>query len=419
VRVLVVDDDDAIRRLLVSLLRERLDCRTTEAADGLKALAAIKKAPPQAIVLDLDLPTLDGVEVLEALRSEPAYASIPVVVISGHGDAERVRKAIALGAADFLVKPFRIEDVERRLRRACDPLRHRPRPSGPAVVRLGSATGDHTRVLLVDRDMSFRQVFCGVLEGRAATIAVEHSTDGLRHYFEFQPHVVCLGEGLSLPNDRVLARKIRTVDDKRHTRLYRCGGGDTLAGEYAGLFDATFERSFAPARLRVEFARLLIDRESIFGPLRRLLLGDLAPEVVSAARDALRPAATGEVSVLPAHRASDIATDVGREVDLAVAGKDAVVRPAFAGSRADVEQLAGSADAGTPAGTDALDAIIERVATRLAASFDARGVRVAVGAPHPFAGTHPSTAEVVHAFELGDRRLLLTVSFAIKSEPHA
>jgi CheY-like chemotaxis protein len=412
-RVLVVDDDDAIRRLLVSVLRERLDCRTTEAADGVEALAAIKKAPPQAIALDLDLPGLDGVEVLEALREEPAYASIPVVVISGRGDAERVRRAIALGAVDFLVKPFRIEDVERRLRRACDPLGRRPRPSGAAVVGLGTAATDPTRVLLVDRDMSFRQVFCSVLEGRAATIAVEHGTDGLRYYFEFHPHVVCLGEGLSLPNDRVLARKIRHVDETRYTRLYRCGAGDPLSGPYVGLFDGVLERSLAPARLRAEFARLLIDRESVFGPLRRLLLGDLAPEIVGAARHAL--GTMGEVVLLPADRAGDIAAETGRQTDLAVVGKDAIVRTAVAGARDDVERL-GETAAGPPNRADTVDGVLETIGSRVAESFGARGVQMALGPLRPLEGASERAPEVMHAFGIGERRVLLTLTFAVRTE---
>lgn len=90
--ILVVDDDDAVRRLVATTLsREGLDL--DQASDGVEALARIAERRPDVIVLDLEMPELDGFGVLERLREKPETRSIPVIVLSGRDvtPAERAR----------------------------------------------------------------------------------------------------------------------------------------------------------------------------------------------------------------------------------------------------------------------------------------------------------------------------------------
>ena len=114
-KVLLVDDEDQLRRVLRDLL-ERDGFVVTEARDGVEALDQIDRHAPDIIVLDLNLPGLDGYGVLSHLRSRPATASIPVVVLTAQGDEDNEVRVFEMGADDFLSKPFRARALSVRLR---------------------------------------------------------------------------------------------------------------------------------------------------------------------------------------------------------------------------------------------------------------------------------------------------------------
>jgi type II secretory ATPase GspE/PulE/Tfp pilus assembly ATPase PilB-like protein/ActR/RegA family two-component response regulator len=114
-KVLLVDDEDQLRRVMRDLL-ERDGYVVTEARDGVEALDQIDRHAPDIIVLDLNLPGLDGYGVLSHLRSRPATAGIPVVVLTAQGDEDNEVRVFEMGADDFLSKPFRARALSARLR---------------------------------------------------------------------------------------------------------------------------------------------------------------------------------------------------------------------------------------------------------------------------------------------------------------
>lgn len=117
-RVLVVDDEDNISFLVESALQlDGID--TTKAADGYAALAAVKAFQPHAIVLDVNMPGIDGFEVLRRLRSDGDHT--PVVFLTARDGLDDRVKGLTSGADDYVVKPFAIAELVARVRIA---LRH-------------------------------------------------------------------------------------------------------------------------------------------------------------------------------------------------------------------------------------------------------------------------------------------------------
>ena len=112
--VVVVVEDDRRSLDLISLFLEGAGVQTVAARDGVEGLAAVRRHRPAAVVLDIRLPGMDGWGVLEALKADPATASSPVVVVT---ILDERAQALALGAAEFLVKPVGREDVIEALRR--------------------------------------------------------------------------------------------------------------------------------------------------------------------------------------------------------------------------------------------------------------------------------------------------------------
>ena len=103
-RVLVVDDNDDIR-LLVRTVLVMQDFEVDEARDGVEALAILRQAdPPSAVLLDINIPAPDGMEVLATIRSEGL--AVKVAIFSAHTDPQIERATLEAGADAFLVKPF-------------------------------------------------------------------------------------------------------------------------------------------------------------------------------------------------------------------------------------------------------------------------------------------------------------------------
>jgi CheY-like chemotaxis protein len=103
--VLIVDDNELERKLVAKVLDEEL-CEVVFAKSGAEALALLRKVRPDLILLDVDMPDIDGLETLRRLKQSPHLASIPVVMVTGHSEKEMVVKCLKAGAVDFAVKPL-------------------------------------------------------------------------------------------------------------------------------------------------------------------------------------------------------------------------------------------------------------------------------------------------------------------------
>ena len=114
--ILIVDDDAMIRDTLKELLSEYYACQTADTAD--EAFARLAEKPYDLVLTDISMPEISGLELLG--RVLQLYPKTPVIVVSGISDQEHVQGLIKLGAFDFLLKPFRLEVVEKSVRRALE-----------------------------------------------------------------------------------------------------------------------------------------------------------------------------------------------------------------------------------------------------------------------------------------------------------
>ena len=113
-RILIADDDPQMRRLVRSIL-ERDGYEVTEAADGLDALDQVETKSFDLMVLDVDMPRLDGLGVLEELRARVSTSGVPVIVLTARTDDTESR-VLDLGAQDFLTKPVQAQSLQARVK---------------------------------------------------------------------------------------------------------------------------------------------------------------------------------------------------------------------------------------------------------------------------------------------------------------
>jgi two-component system, OmpR family, KDP operon response regulator KdpE len=134
-RILVVDDEPQILRALrINLVARQYDVVT--AVGGAEALETAQSAHPDLVVLDLGLPDLDGVQVINALR---AWTQVPIIVLSGRRDSRDKVDALDAGADDYVTKPFSIDELLARIRVA---IRRQGNPEPPSSVRIGGHSID-------------------------------------------------------------------------------------------------------------------------------------------------------------------------------------------------------------------------------------------------------------------------------------
>jgi two-component system chemotaxis response regulator CheY len=119
-KVLVVEDSSSMRAYLTTILEsgsESYDLEIVEAASGFEALKTLPHHKFDAILTDINMPDINGLELVSFLKNHPVYKTIPIMVISTESTDEDRKRAAALGAEEYLVKPFETDDLIEKLRR--------------------------------------------------------------------------------------------------------------------------------------------------------------------------------------------------------------------------------------------------------------------------------------------------------------
>ena len=162
VKIIYVDDDPILREFArASLASEHASVAT--AADGIEALQCLEAFEPDIMLLDLEMPRMDGFEVLDRLRASQAWRDLPVIVATGRDDVSAIDRAFQAGATDFVVKPlswrllsYQIRYVMRSSRAAtCPPGASELSADVSQMERLASE-GARFLALAVERDPSLR-----------------------------------------------------------------------------------------------------------------------------------------------------------------------------------------------------------------------------------------------------------------------
>jgi two-component system chemotaxis response regulator CheY len=115
--VLIVDDSAAIRKILQRMLRQTDVAlgKILEAGDGAEAVERLKAESVNLILSDINMPNMDGLQLLSQVRGHPAWKAIPVIMITTEGGEAKVMEAVQLGANGYVRKPFTAEQIKAKL----------------------------------------------------------------------------------------------------------------------------------------------------------------------------------------------------------------------------------------------------------------------------------------------------------------
>ena len=113
-KVLTVDDSKTIR-MIVKKAFKQYDCEMFEGENGVEGLATAAKEKPGLIVLDITMPVMNGIEMLEKLKNEPELKDIPVIMLTAESGKDNVMQIVKMGVQDYMVKPFKGEELIARV----------------------------------------------------------------------------------------------------------------------------------------------------------------------------------------------------------------------------------------------------------------------------------------------------------------
>ncbi|MCX6023244.1 MAG: response regulator, partial [Chloroflexi bacterium] len=119
-KILCVDDSSTVLNLVRTILT-RAGMEVITASSGDQCLEMLSSERPDAVLLDMHMPGMDGLETLKRMNADPASDPPPVMMLTGSSDDEAISAARALGARDFMTKPFEIPDLRERVRRLVTP----------------------------------------------------------------------------------------------------------------------------------------------------------------------------------------------------------------------------------------------------------------------------------------------------------
>ena len=105
-KILVVEDNSAMRSLIAAALEQHLDVSVYEAENGFAALKLLPENEFRLIITDINMPDINGLELISFLRQHPVYKTVPIVIISTESSEEDRRRGLSIGANGYLVKPF-------------------------------------------------------------------------------------------------------------------------------------------------------------------------------------------------------------------------------------------------------------------------------------------------------------------------
>jgi two-component system chemotaxis response regulator CheY len=284
--VLICDNDAPTRFVLKRILTQNLGWSSVEAEDGIDALSKLSTRRFDLMLLDLDMPSFDGFEVLEVVRQSPTLQHLPVVIVSQERRREVVARLKDYKVSGYMLKPVRAEQVAARL--TALGLRAMAHYGIRGDVSSLFVSPDHP-TLVIDGNKDFRQFFVAEAEKYGPIRAADSAAAGLAAFRGSQVDVVFVGTKLGVMGTDMLLRKLRDTAAGRHVRIVGVVEGSGHANGHARLsddrvtggFDDRMVRTCSPTIFAAEFQRFI--RKA--GPVAAL--SRLLPEFLPAAANAV------------------------------------------------------------------------------------------------------------------------------------
>jgi two-component system chemotaxis response regulator CheY len=397
IRILVVDDEPTIRHLLKRWIARSTKADVVEAENGLQGIEMLSSGKIDLVVLDLNMPVLDGIEMLSLIRDDPAYADLEVMVASAVGSEAKIRAVISLGVSDYLLKPLQHDHVIARLEAAFERIKEKRRQK--------SDQGElsRTRILLADTDANFLDFASAALAAQFTTEAVKTTGEVLVKMMCFKPDAILISPKMTRGRLSFLLEKIDDLAKKRKVAIYTLVDSPADEVEEARISGA-ITRTFVPHAFTSAVIGLLGGGPA---PERGILswISSIEPEIGTALRQALGMMTGSEPATLEA-APSDPGFDLFGVITLDSAKNDFALavevhcQKTFARSLARLMLGCTEEEIDEKSQNKGLEEILNVVAGRIKNSCQERKIEVVLGPPTISAEVPARPPNILHEKQL-------------------
>lgn len=212
-KVLVVEDDKNINEFVTRVLKSKLGCRAVSALNGIDAISLLNHEPFDLVLLDIAMPLINGVEILEIIRSDEELKKLPVVMLTANKEKEVVARLVKLGIMGFISKPLTIESTYKKLSEILNNTGTYERPDA-------NINRDNSKVVIADQNDDIRKALTGRLSSDYEIIEAESGLEALKQFMKHRPKRMIFGKNLALINEKLLAKTIRKIEKEKTSLIY-------------------------------------------------------------------------------------------------------------------------------------------------------------------------------------------------------
>lgn len=384
--VLLADADPAARHVLRRVLLREFKSTVIEADNGISVLEGLDTMEVDALVLDLLLPGLSGLDVLRDIRRSNRRRSMPVLVITERRDEEAIKEAVTLGVSDYVLKDQHPAVIVERMRRVFSSERTITQARAQTVRRNSTPTGAFT-ILVVDEDLDFQHFCTDIFRSKYEVTTTSSGAHALSLTLAQPPNAILVGHGIGTMSQESFARRIRQVESATDVRLVGVVPKPRLREVTdLGVFDCVAVKSFVPETFLLQFEQTLRP-PGILNKVAAAMPG-FRSQAISAVEQVFGMMLGTEVNVLAEAPASP-PDGVSLFVPITIAEQNADILVGACVSHATGLALAGrmlqspKEDLPEDAASSSLAEILNMVSGRVQHGLNSNGMRAQIGLPTP------------------------------------
>lgn len=399
--VLLADADPAARHVLRRVLLREFKSTVIEADNGISVLEGLDTSEVDALVLDLMIPGLSGLEVLRDVRGSTRHHALPVLVITDRRDEEAIKQAVELGVADYVLKDQHPAVIVERMRRVFSSERQIAQSRAQTVRRTITSTGAFT-ILIVDEDLDFQHFCTDVFRSKYEVTATSSGAHALSLTLAQPPNAILVGHEIGTMSQVSFARRVRQIESAADVRLIGVVP-KPKAREVSdlGVFDCVAIKSFVPETFLLQFEQTLRP-PGILAKVTTVMPG-FRSQAISAVEQVFGMMLGTEVNILAAPPPPP-ADGVSLYVPITVTEHNADILVGASVGPATGLALAGRMLQSSPedlpddAASSALAEILNMVSGRVQHGLNSNGMRAQIGLPTPAPMGHGNAEEIRFGF---------------------
>lgn len=236
--VLVVDDDRNMNELVSRVLQGKLKCKVTSVYNGIDAFVYLHKEKFDLIILDISMPLVHGIEILEILKSDEKFKHIPVAMMTANREKEIIAKLISLGIIDFIAKPISLDIIYSKLREILEKLDSIEKPEVEIDTTI---VFDETKFLAADVRKDLIEKLGKDSGTGMETLTTDSGLEALKYFIRERPGTVYLGKNLPIVNEKILIKTFRSLGNGKKFRIFVARENTKLTVEEQKSIDSVVE----------------------------------------------------------------------------------------------------------------------------------------------------------------------------------